>query len=366
MGAELDVDVHVNGKWLSQPVTGTQRYATEICRVMVAQSSVRFIVHVPATAEVPEWLRTENVDVRRAPFNGVVFEQFFLPMATYGKILLNFAGPAPLFKRKQLVTMHDALTFRFPQSYRKSFVALYLVMYFLLSRTAKGVATVSHFSAAELAAVLKVSADRFIVTGCAADELPKVDAVRPAIAPDEPYYLMVGTQAAHKNLAAPVEAVTKSGRLVVVVGVSDQNVFLNNSLTDSYQGRALIAGRLADAELVWLYRNARALIFPSKYEGFGLPVLEAQALACPVLCSTAASLPEVAGDGACFFDPDEPESLLLELERFERTTGLAEELRRRGLANSGRYSWCASAWKVLDWLLSGRTGTVRRRGDRID
>ncbi len=99
-----------------------------------------------------------------------------------------------------------------------------------------------------------------------------------------------------------------------------------------------------------MYRNSRALIFPSKYEGFGLPPLEAQTLGCPVVCSTAASLPEVCGDGAIYFDPDDPQTLLAALDRLESEPGLAEEMRCRGRANSRQYAWAASAGKVVDWI----------------
>ena len=132
----------------------------------------------------------------------------------------------------------------------------------------------------------------------------------------------------------------------MIVGVSGEHkVFTASSSLDRH---AVVAGRLSDAELVWLYRNSRALIFPSKYEGFGLPPLEAQVLGCPVVCSTAASLREVCGDGALYFDPDDPKTLVAQLDRLESDPDLAMELRRRGLANSQRFSWNASAQKIID------------------
>jgi glycosyltransferase involved in cell wall biosynthesis len=340
--------IHVNGKWLAQRLTGTQRYASEVVRAIIALDTADLVVHVPADAQVPEWLSHPRVQVRRSKAKGVVFEQFYLPVATRGELLLNFAGPAPLLKRRQLVTMHDATPFRFPHTFRRSFVLFYLVAYALLGRYARRLVTVSHFSAAELESVLRIPADRFVVAGCAADNLAEITPVRPVLELDGPFYLVVGTLAKHKNLEATVEAIAASGRTIVVVGASGhQRVF---SEASPLSRNAVIAGRLSDAELAWLYRNARALVFPSRYEGFGIPVLEAQSLGCPVVTSNAASLPEVAGDGALFFDPTDPARLPALLDRLESDADLIEELRARGRDNARRYTWADSARTILKSL----------------
>ena len=100
-----------------------------------------------------------------------------------------------------------------------------------------------------------------------------------------------------------------------------------------------------------MYRNSRALIFPSKYEGFGLPpAREAQVLGCPVVCSNAASLPEVCGDGALYFDPDDTTTLLSQLDRIEHEPGLADDLRRRGSVNASGFTWDDSAHQIMNWL----------------
>jgi hypothetical protein len=124
------------GKWLAQALTGTQRYATEIVQAIVSADCFDLVIHVPADAEVPVWAHRHRVEIRRAPINGVVFEQLYLSFATAGRLLLNFAGPAPLLKRRQLVAMHDATPFRYPETFRWAFVAFYFVMYLLLGRTA--------------------------------------------------------------------------------------------------------------------------------------------------------------------------------------------------------------------------------------
>lgn len=339
--------LHVNGKWLAQRLTGTQRYAGEMVRAIAETDTVDLVVHVPAGAPVPDWMDHERIMIRRSRAKGQLFEQFYLPAATAGRLLLNFAGPAPVLKRRQLVTMHDATPFRYPQTFRRAFVWFYYLTYFLLGRLAERLVTVSHFSAGELDDVLGIPAQRFTVAGCAADTLTGLNPSRPDIdGLSGSFYLVVGTLAQHKNLTAPVTTIAESGRTVVVVGASgNQQVF---SDATPLSGRAVIAGRLSDAELAWLYRNAAALVFPSKYEGFGLPPLEAQTLGCPVVTSTAASLPEIVGDGALFFDPDDTAALLTALTRLESDATVAEDLRRRGHSNALRYSWETSARAVLE------------------
>jgi glycosyltransferase involved in cell wall biosynthesis len=345
--------VHINGKWLAQPLTGTQRYAAAMVDEIMSMNRLELVVHLPSGVGVPESMVRPGVRIRRAPVGGIFFEQLYLPVVTAGQLLLNFAGPAPLLKRRQLVTMHDATLFRYPSTFSWAFVAFYALMYWLLGRTARQLLTVSRFSATELATVLRIPVSRFIVAGCAADALSSIAPSRPELDVDGEQYLVVATRARHKNLLTPLMAVAQSGRNVVVVGGGGgDQVF---AVTSSLDEHATLAGRLRDEELVWLYRNSRALIFPSKYEGFGLPPLEAQTLGCPVVCSTAAALPEVCGDGAIYFDPDDPQTLLAALDRLESEPGLADTMRSLGQANSRQFAWAVSAGKVVDWIESGST-----------
>jgi alpha-1,3-rhamnosyl/mannosyltransferase len=103
-------------------------------------------------------------------------------------------------------------------------------------------------------------------------------------------------------------------------------------------------GHQPDEVLLYLYRRALALVFPSKYEGFGLPVAEAMAAGCPVICSPVSSLPEVGGDAACFTEM-RPDAYLKSMHRFCRDSTWRGELVNRGLEQSQKFSWkkCAAA-----------------------
>lgn len=331
----------LNGKWLSARPSGMQRFAGEIGRRLLAlDPSAR--VAVPRDAVLPDWLPPHRVDRLRS--RGLLFEQVALPVRTRGRILLNLAGPAPLSRRRQLVVMHDAAPMRHPETFSRAFVAWYRVMYGVLSRTARYLATVSEFSRGELAAVLGVPAERFLVTYDGHEHaLEALALADPTPVPGE-YLLCIGNLTPSKNLAPVTRALAAAGERVVVVGAAGPSRVYAAEAGLDVPGVEL-AGRLDDAELARLLRDARALVFPSLYEGFGLPIVEAQALGCPVIASTAASLPEVAGDAALYFDPRDPAAAVArvrELSEAERS-----RLRERGRANVVRFSWDESAAAIL-------------------
>ena len=331
--------VSVNGKWLSQAVTGTQRYATEVASRLVARDPERYVLRLPADAPVPAWAPT-GLRVARSRWRGVAFEQVALPWAARHELLLSLGGPAPALARRQVVTMHDAGVFRVPESYSRAFRTWYRFLYRTVAPRAAAVLTVSRFSAGELAEALGLPESRFTVAANGADHVDDIEPVRPDLPfVDEPFLLCVGTPAAHKNLALPLAALGTGPRPLVVVGaVSAERVF--GTPTDGPEAEpapaAVVLGRISDGEVVWLYRHADVLVFPSRYEGFGLPVVEAQRLGCPVVCSDAASLPEVAGAGAVYFAPDDPISLRAALEEVDSDR---EGWSGRGRSNAERFRW---------------------------
>jgi glycosyltransferase involved in cell wall biosynthesis len=267
----------------------------------------------------------------------MLFEQVALPWSARADLLLSLGGPAPVLARRQVATMHDAGVFRVPESYSWAFRSWYRLMYRVVARRASVVLTVSRFSAGELARVLDVSESRFVVAPDGSDHVDAVEPVRPDLPIEEGAFLLcVGTPAPHKNLSLPLGVLDDLAQPLVVVGTVGARVFGEHSPTTRSPERARFPGRLSDAEVVWLYRHAAALVFPSRYEGFGLPVVEAQRLGCPVVCADRSSLPEVAGDGAVYFDPEDSRSLLAALDQVQ---GDRAGLVARGRANADRFRW---------------------------
>ena len=113
------------------------------------------------------------------------------------------------------------------------------------------------------------------------------------------------------------------------------------------EGRVLFPGYIPDEDKAALLSGALAFVFPSLYEGFGLPVLEAQACGCPVITSATSSLPEVAGDAALLVAPGDTAAIAAGLRRIATDPALRESLIERGFANVRRFSWAACAQSVL-------------------
>jgi len=173
---------------------------------------------------------------------------------------------------------------------------------------------------------------------------------------ERPYVLFVGTLQPRKNLARVLEAfgsVVARGlphRLVLV----GQRGWLADPIFAAVQAsepaareRIHLTGYLADDDLPLVYTGADALIFPSLYEGFGLPALEAMACGTPVLTSDTSSLPEVVGEAALTVDPLDTAAIAAGLERLATDEPLRRELRGRGLARAARFTWRRAAERTL-------------------
>ncbi|HEY4095221.1 MAG TPA: glycosyltransferase family 1 protein [Baekduia sp.] len=178
---------------------------------------------------------------------------------------------------------------------------------------------------------------------------------------DAPYVLAVGTLEPRKNLEALIAAwvaldpAVRGERLLALVGPrgwDDAPI-----LTAARDAGARLLGRVSEDELRALYAGADAFAYPSRYEGFGLPVLEAMAAGAPVLTSDVSSLPEVAGDAALLVDPLDTAAIGAALRRILDEPGLAAELRTRGRAQAARFSWERTARETLAVL---RAAAARR------
>ena len=121
-------------------------------------------------------------------------------------------------------------------------------------------------------------------------------------------------------------------------------------LQEKFPGRLILPGFLAEADLPLLLSAAQAFVFPSLYEGFGMPVLEALACGCPVVCSNSSSLPEVAGGAALYHHPLDTLSLQTQLRRLLTQPGLRQELIQKGLEQAALFSWDTAAQKTLQVL----------------
>ena len=166
------------------------------------------------------------------------------------------------------------------------------------------------------------------------------------IGADRPYVLTVGTLQPRKNLAAALaafERVVSQGfpHMLVVAGARGwrDDAVVDMLREPSVRARVRVLGGVTDEELVELYRGADCLLFPSLYEGFGFPALEAMACGTPTICASRTSLPEVAGDAAVLIDPDDADAFAAALAEVLSSTARREELAAAGLARAREFSW---------------------------
>ncbi len=353
--------VLLNGKWLAQGRTGTQRFADEIGRRLLVDPRLDVLVGLPSDAATPTWLPPDRV--RRSRLRGVAFEQIALPALARRRVLVSLAGPAPLIVRRQVATFHDATPFRYPATYTRAFRAWHRLIYRVVSGRASAILTVSDFSARELAEVLDRPLGRFQVVSNGADHLGAIPPTPPDLGPGglpTGFVLCVGTLAVHKNLAGVLHCLERAALPTVVVGArGSARVFAGTADARGHSSVIRYAAQLTDAQLVWLYQRAGVLVFPSRYEGFGLPIVEAQSLGCPVVVSQAAGLPDVAGRGAILIDPDRPDDVPAVVRRVLADPAWRAEVVAAGRRNADRFRWADSAQLVGDVILATRGGSQR-------
>lgn len=227
------------------------------------------------------------------------------------------------------VTLHDLGLVRHPELFPRWHRWSGRAGIASVARAADRVLAVSEFTKGEAVELLGVPADRVAVIG---------NAVEPLFAPEGPaaegdYVLAVGTLEPRKNLRRVAEAASRSGAELRVVGAKGWG----GVDTPGW------VGEVSDEELAALYRGARALVFPSLYEGFGIPVLEAMASGTPVVTSAGGATEEVAGGAAVLVDPLDVDAIAAGIAE---AAARRDELRALGLARAETYSWTAVADSV--------------------
>jgi glycosyltransferase involved in cell wall biosynthesis len=353
--------VAINGRFLTQATTGVQRYALEMVRALDRQltaqprlaSKYSFTLLTPRSGARP--VRLQQIPVVAAGrLQGHAWEQLELPAYSGGGLMLNLGNTAPL-RGRVVVTIHDASVYAVPEAYSRAFRLWYRTLFPLLGRRSRLVLTVSDFSRGELTRWAGIPAGkiRVISPGCEHVLRAPADCSIFSRLPVQPgrYILAVGSRSPHKNLTAAAEAVARLGptRLpLVAAGGGNPKVFNSGGgkSDDSY----LSVGYVTDPELRALYENAACFVYPSLYEGFGLPPLEAMICGCPCVVARAASLPEVCGDAALYCDPRDPDDIAAQVRRLVDDPALRTELRERGLARGRGFSWARAAIGLLGVL----------------
>ncbi len=261
-----------------------------------------------------------------------------------------------------IFTIHDLSHVYCPEN-SSSVIRLYYAT--LMRRACRGAArilTVSEFTRRQIIGWSGVPAEKVINVGCGVEAYYRPEGERYGL--PYRYLLCPGNRKKHKNEFRAVEAFAMAD-----IDPGIQLVFLGEPTTPlstrirhcGIESRARFVGVVDEPRLPSLYRGAEAVIFPSLYEGFGLPLVEAMACGTPVVTSNVTAMPEVAGDAALLVNPTSVDEIAVGIERVVKDGFLGATLRARGLQQAGKFSWTTTRRRVHAVLVGIHLSPSRRQ-----
>ncbi|NQW11437.1 MAG: glycosyltransferase family 4 protein [Alphaproteobacteria bacterium] len=354
--------LHINGRFLTQRLSGVQRVAHALLSALAEREDrPTGDILVPRGVARTEPPSTVWPVAEVGPFHGQLWEQTGLPKAAAGAPLLNLCNLAPLAHSANILMIHDTSVFDQPEGYGWRFRTWYRAILPILGRRARRVLTISRFSADRLVALGIAPAETVRIVPNGVDHLLRI-APNPAVLDRHGlsaggYALVVGSSNPNKNVPAAIQAVAAAGvpgLQVAIVGTTPLRRVFDGATHSGTPGDAdptvIEVGAIDDGGLRALYENAACLVFPSLYEGFGLPPLEAMTLGCPVVASNRTSLPEVCGEAAILIDPDDRAALAGAVRRVVTDIGLRDEMIARGRYRAAVYTWARAAGNLREVL----------------
>jgi len=296
--------------------------------------------------------------------NGYLWDQVVLPSMfrkAHAEILWSPANLGPVTIENQVVTIHDGSIWAMPQGFSPLFVWWYRLVLPVLAKRARAILTVSEFSKRQLVRYLRVPEEKIVVSGCGVSERFKpqndvvIDKFRKEKKLPPKFILALGSRAPNKNLRAVLRAwrivnddPTINEWWLVLAGGLTSNLKADRVANElSGLHRVVDVGYVHDKDLPLLYAAAGLFVFPSLYEGFGLPPLEAMACGTPVAVSKAAALPEVVGNAGVFFDPNDPHDIAKTVTALIHDDKKRAQLAQKGLERAANFSWEITATNIL-------------------
>jgi glycosyltransferase involved in cell wall biosynthesis len=259
---------------------------------------------------------------------------------------------SPLFCPSPFVfTIHDLSHIYCPENSSLVIRLYYTTVMKRACQRALSILTVSEFTRRQIIDWSGVSAKKVFNVGCGVD--PSYHPVGNSYGLEFPYLLCVSNRKRHKNEFRVVEAFARASLStemhLVFTGAPTAEL---NACIDHFHvtQRVYFAGLVPETKLPSLYRSSEALIFPSLYEGFGLPVLEAMGCGTPVVTANVSAMPEVAGDAAVLVDPTSVEQIARAMEQIVSDSTLRQQLRSKGLTRSAEFSWANTVARVCELI----------------
>lgn len=339
-------ELFLNGRFLSQSITGVQKFCHQQLSKLAKTRDVTVLLPKNADASLlPEHVKFVYV----GKLTGHFWEQLELPLFLYRKknaLLISFSGLSPILYNNSIFTVHDLSFVENPKWFSFPYRIWYGFAYSLLSRTCKCVVTVSDFSKIEILKKYPRLKDRIDVVYNISPEIDDSESVPQGISYGK-YILLVSSLDPRKNIKSFIEAFNVAkmhGYSLVVVGGSGKAFKFDYPSVDFPNIHFL--GYVDDEELRRLYQQAHLFAYPSLYEGFGIPPLEAMSMSCPCIVSNIASLPEVCADAVLYFDPYSIESMATAIKQGLEDMNLRQELVVKGKARLAELKKIESKYSI--------------------
>ncbi len=344
-----------NGRFLSQSITGVQRYAYELLKSIDdmlenTNTPINFEVLIPKNVVDPP--KFNNIEVRKVgKLTGHLWEQIELPLYTKGILLINLCNISPLLKFNQICTIHDAAVFATDQ-YKFLFRIWYKTIYHSNRWKNNRIITVSDFSKRELVKYCGFPDEAINVIYEGRNHMLDIKEDDSILQENQltkgNYVLAVSSMSPNKNFKNIMNALEKIDDPdieFVICGGTNPKVFSNLEIEKNKKLKYL--GYVSDSQLKSLYKNAGCFLYPSFYEGFGLPPLEAITCGCPIILSNTSSLPEIFSNSAEYCDPNDASEIAEKILLLMHDSNLNRNSRNYAMDYSQKFDWKNTALQSL-------------------
>jgi len=343
--------IYINGRFLSRKMMGINRFAYEMCKALQKEG---VIFEILVSGDIQSCYETSSFKITTIRFlSSHLWEQITLPIYLSSKkdyILINFSGLGPIFNKRQIVTIHDLAFLENPKWYSKTYYLFYKTMTPILAKNAKKILTVSNFSKQEIIKKLKIEEDKIAVIYNAISEGLCSDSKIPSI-DDEKFILSVASIDPRKNFTRLLNAYLSSDiKLPLYIIGSKNKVFGNCNILSKSIKNVIFLGYVTDSELKSYYAHAEIFLYPSLYEGFGIPPLEAISNNCPVIASDIPVFREIYKDCICYINPLSEKDIAEKINSLIYNENEKRRLREKGKSLLSIYSWEKSSKKVIETI----------------
>ncbi|MBQ4801396.1 glycosyltransferase family 4 protein [Aquimarina sp. MMG015] len=334
----------VNCRFLTQPVSGVQRFAIEICRELKKLDD-QFIFVAPKNILHSDIFR-ELKAIVIGRFQGHLWEQVDLKryVDKHNGLLVSLGNTGPLFVKKQVVTIHDLGFRHHPEWFSFGFRKVYNFLIPKIVKKALHVFTVSETSKKELEDILGAEKTKIsVIYNAATPFFEDLNCINKH--EDEKYILTVSSHVPRKNFKRLINSFSKisNKKIKLIIVGNYSSIYAKEDLTEN--NRVIFEQNIGDQELATYYKNATLFVYPSLYEGFGIPIIEAASYGTSICVSDIPVFQEICGQQAIYFDP---------LDEIDMTNKIQESLKNPIVPNSSffqkKYSWEKSALKMFSIL----------------